>query len=135
MQHEFERAIARLPLWILLLAIIGTAAAAVRFGLSAAGGYLLGSIGAYLNLRIIERAANRVAPPSSVATPDSPATPPKSGRGTGFRVFLQFGGSVLGALVILKLSGFSVGAAFCGFLVCPAAVTLEIIYELATFRH
>jgi hypothetical protein len=128
-QFEFERAIARLPLWILLLAVLGTAVAFLWFGLSAAGGYLLGSLGAWVNLRIIERAANRIAPSTGTDKP------PKSGPGAGVKVFIQFSGLVLAALVILKLSGFSVGAAFCGFLICPAAVILEIVYELVTFRH
>ena len=42
---------------------------------------------------------------------------------------------VLGAFVILRISGFSVLAVLCGFLVCPAAVILEIVYELLKYEH
>ena len=53
----------------------------------------------------------------------------------GVRLFIQFILFVLGAFVILRLSGFNVIAALCGFLVCPAAVMLEILYELITYGH
>jgi hypothetical protein len=123
---SFERAIARLPRWILLLAVAGTAIAAVFFGSAAAGGYLAGSIAAWINLRIVERTVDRVARLAGTAKP---------GRGTGTWLLIQFAGLVLGAFVILRYSGFSMAAAFCGFLVCPAAVVLEIIYELVTYEH
>jgi len=126
--EDFERAIARLPRWILLLAAAGTVAAGVFMGLSWAGGFLLGALAAYLNLRVIERAANRI----SRLAGGSDAKP---GAGTGIWVFIQFGALISGAIVILIVSGFSTTAAFCGFLVCPAAVILEIVYELVTLKH
>ena len=130
---SFENAIARLPRWILLLASIGTAVAASFFGIAAAGGFLAGSIAAWVNLRIVERTVNRVARLSAEkeAKPDTPGP----GGGTGTWLLIQFTGLVLGAFVILRYSGFSMAAAFCGFLVCPAAVVLEIIYELVTYEH
>ena len=62
----------------------------------------------------------------------SPRNRPKR---RGVRLFIQFALFVLGAFVILRLSGFNVVAALCGFLVCPAAVMLEILYELFTYGH
>ena len=129
MAGEFDQAIQRLPRWILLLAVLGTLLAGLRTGLSSAGGFLLGSLAAYLNLRIIERAANRI---SRLAGAESDSKP---GGGTGVWVFVQFSGLVLAALVILNVSRFSAAAAFCGSLVCPAAVILEIVYELVTLKH
>lgn len=129
MQGEFDQAIRRLPRWILLLSAIGTILAGALTGISSAGGFLLGSLAAYLNLKVIERAANRI---SRLAGAEGDAKP---GSGTGVWVFIQFTGLVLGALVILNVSRFSAAAAFCGFLVCPAAVILEIVYELVTLKH
>ncbi|MES1260281.1 MAG: ATP synthase subunit I [Acidobacteriota bacterium] len=128
MFQDFEHAIARLPRWILALALTGAVAAGLLTGLSAAGGFLVGALAAYLNFRVIERAANRV---SRLAGGDDG----RPGRGAGVWIFIQFSGLVLGALVILNFSGFSRPAAFCGFLVCPAAAILEIIYELVTLKH
>jgi hypothetical protein len=122
----FERAIARLPRWILLLAVAGTVIAGSFFGIAAAGGFLAGSIAAWINLRIVERTVDRVARLSGTARP---------GGGAGTWLLIQFAGLILGAFVILRYSGFSMAAAFCGFLVCPAAVVLEIIYELVTYEH
>jgi hypothetical protein len=50
-------------------------------------------------------------------------------------MFIQFAVVVLGAFVILKVSGFNLAAAFFGFLVCPAAAIAEIVYELLTYGH
>ena len=132
MSQEFEQAVARLPRWILLLAAAGTVAAALVSGIATAGGFLLGSVAAYLNLRLIERAANRV---SRLATDTRTPEDHRPGRGTGLWVFIQFSAIVFGAIVILSFSGFSRPAAFCGFLVCPAAAILEIIYELVTLKQ
>lgn len=129
----FEKAIARLPRWILLLALAGTAIAAGLFGMAAAGGFLAGSIAAWANLRMIERTVNRVARAAgeNAVGPDTA----KPGGRTGVWLLIQFTGLVLGAFVILKYSGFSMAAAFCGFLVCPAAAVVEIIFELVTYDH
>jgi hypothetical protein len=129
----FEKAIARLPRWILLLASAGTPVAGGFFGTAAAGGFLAGSIAAWANLRIIERTVNRVARVAreNAVKPDTA----KPGGRTGVWLLIQFTGLVLGAFVILRYSGFSLAAAFCGFLVCPAAVVLEIIFELVTYDH
>ncbi len=114
---SFEQAIARLPRWILGLAVTGTALAGTFLGLSYAGGFLVGSLAAWVNFRVIARAANRLG-----KTPGE-----KAGTGTGAWVFIQFTGLLSGAFVILGFSGFNKTAAFCGLLVCPAAVVVEIV--------
>jgi hypothetical protein len=121
--QQFEAAIARLPRWILALATLGTLGLASFFNLSLAGGFLFGAIAAYINFRLIERAVNRLAA----------AANPSRRRGIG--LLIQFTGLVLAAFVIIRFSGFSMAAAFFGFLVCPAAVILEIVYELVTYEH
>jgi len=125
----FEQAIARMPRWILALAVVGTAVAGIFLGGAVAGGFLMGSIAAYVNFRMIERAVNRAARLSM-----EPGTKPP-GKGTGVWVLIQFGGLILGAFVILRSSGFSLTAAICGFFVCPAAALIEIVYELVTYDH
>lgn len=127
---SFEHAIARLPRWILALAAAGTILTGAFSGVAIAGGFLVGALGAYLNLRVIERAANRVT-----RVPDRPLQDDeKPGAGTGVWILIQATGLILGAFVILRYSGFNVAAAFYGFLVCPAAVVLEIVYELVTLN-
>jgi hypothetical protein len=121
--EQFEAAIARLPRWILSLAALGTLGLASFCNLTLAGGFLFGSIAAYINFRLIERAVNRLA---NVANP---------GRQRGIGILIRFAGLVFAAFVIIKYSGFSLAAAFYGFLVCPAAVVLEIVYELVTYEH
>ena len=120
---DFDRAIARLPNWMFALAVIGTAGAGAFWGLAHAGGFLIGALAAYFNFRVIERAADRVARLAG-------AGKRAPGRGTGFALLIQFGIFVLAVFGILELSGFNLAAAFCGFLVCPAAVMFEIVYEL-----
>jgi hypothetical protein len=123
--EEFECAIARLPRWLLGLAVAGTGAAGYYGGLPAAGGFLLGALAAYFNFRLIERAVNRIT--------RLDARKPR--RGTGLWMLIQFTGLVLGAFVIIKYSGFNMTAAFFGFLVCPAAAVLEMVYELLIYDH
>ena len=123
--EEFEAAIARLPVWMLGLTVAGTLGAGSFRGVSAAGGFLMGALAAWFNFRLIERAANRIAGKSAR----------KPRRGTAAWVLMQFAALVFGAFVIIKYSGFNLTAAFFGFLVCPAAVVVEIVYELLTYDH
>jgi len=125
---DFESAIARVPRWMLGLSAAGTVGTMAFGGINIAGGFMLGSLAAYLNFKVIERAVNGLARRSGSGEKNS-------GSGTGTWVFIQFTGLLLGAFVILKSSGFNLAAAFWGFLVCPAGVVLEIIYELITYDH
>jgi len=129
-QATFEAAIARLPRWILGLALLGTAVTAAFLGIRAAGGFLLGSIGAWINLRLIERVVNRIShlALSSEAGNIHP-------RRAGFGLLIRFIALILVAFVIIRYSGFGLGAVFCGFLVCPAAAILEIVFELVKYDH
>ncbi len=125
---DYERAIARLPNWMALLAVIGTALAARYAGRSGAAGFLLGAVAAWLNLRLIERGVNRIVR-LTVAEPGTVRT------GSGVRIFVQFSIFAALAFVILRFTGFNAVAAVLGFLVCPAAVVLEIVYELIIYGH
>ena len=125
---DYSGAIARIPRWLLLLATIGTLVALLRFGVAVAGGFLLGALAAWVNLKLVERAARRVTATTADAT--QPA------RRSGARgLFIQFSALILGAFVIIFFSGFSKPAAFIGFFTCPAAVLLEILYELMFLKR
>ena len=128
MPFDFDKGIARIPPLIVVLGLVGAGVAGRMGGFVYAGSFLAGAIAAYVNFRVIERFVNRLG---QLAVAGS-SKPPKV-RGVG--LFIQFILFVLGAFVILRLSGFNVIAALCGFLVCPAAVMLEILYELLTYGH
>ncbi len=125
---DYDRALARLPQWMILLAIAGTAFAERYAGISGVAGFLTGTVAAWLNLRLIERGVNRIVRLVS-------ASPGKVRTGSGVRIFAQF--AVLGilAFVILRFTGFNLVAALLGFLVCPAAALIEMVYELITYGH
>jgi len=50
-------------------------------------------------------------------------------------MFAQFAIFAAIAFVILRFTGFNLMAALLGFLVCPAAALVEIVYELFTYGH
>ncbi len=58
-------------------------------------------------------------------------------RAAGVRIFVSVRFLVLGSLafVILRFTGFNLTAALLGFLVCPAAALMEMVYELITYGH
>ena len=110
------------------MGVIGTGFAVRYAGISGAVGFLIGVMAAWLNLRLIERGVDRLV--HLVA-----AQPGKARRGSGVRIFIQF--AVFGTLafVILRFTGFNLMAALLGFLVCPAAAILEIVYALFFYGH
>lgn len=125
---NFDRGIERVPKWMLALAAVGTGLAARLGGLVFAGPFLVGAAASWFNFGIIVRAVDRLGE----AAKANPARPP---RGAGAGMLIQFVVCLLAAFVILRYSGFSLPAAFCGFLVCPAAAILELLYELLTYGH
>ncbi|HEX4135147.1 MAG TPA: ATP synthase subunit I [Bryobacteraceae bacterium] len=128
MAVDFDKGIARIPPLIAVLGLIGSGAAWRVGGVAYGSAFLVGAAAAYFNFRLLERFVDRLG--KAVAA--EPARPRKA---AGAVLFLQFALFVLVAFVILRLSGFNVVAALCGFLVCPAAVMLEILYELFTYGH
>jgi hypothetical protein len=125
---DFDKGLARVPVLIAVLGLMGSGAAWRVGGISAASAFLVGTAAAYFNFRLLERFVNRLGRLAAA----EPGKPPKV---SGVMLFIQFALCVGGAFVILRLSGFNVVAALCGFLVCPAAVMAEILYELITYGH
>lgn len=125
---DYERALARLPNWMAVLGVIGAVIASRYAGVSGAAGFLTGAVAAWVNLRLIERGVNRIV--RLVA-----AQPGTVSSGSGIGIFVQFAVFATLAFVILRFTGFNLMAALLGFLVCPAAAILEIVYELFTYGH
>lgn len=125
---DYERALARIPNWMVVLGVAGTGIAGRYAGLPGAAGFLIGAVAAWLNLRLIERGVNRIVRLAS-------EQPGRVRTGSGVRMYLQFAVFATLAFVILRFTGFNLKAALCGFLVCPVAVVIEIVYELITYGH
>lgn len=125
---HLDKGIARVPALIGVLGLLGSGVAWRVWGISHAVAFLVGAVAAYFNFRLLERFVNRLG--SLVA-----AEPGKALKVSGVMLFIQFALFVAGAFVIIRVSGFNVVAALCGFLVCPAAVIVEILYELFTYGH
>jgi hypothetical protein len=125
---DFDKGIARVPRIIAVLGLVGAGIAGWMGGLAYTVAFLVGSGAAYFNFRLIERAVDRLGRLAS-------AEPAKPRKWSGIRMFVQFAAFVVGGFVILRISGFNAGVAMCGFLVCPAAVMIEICYELLTYEH
>jgi hypothetical protein len=121
---DYDVAIARVPRWIVILGLLGTGIAGRLGGTPYAGSFFLGSIAAWINYKLLERGVNKL---------DIRVSPRPRARGV--RMFIRFALFVLGAFAILKVSGLNVVVALCGLLVCPAAVLVEIFYELLTYGH
>jgi hypothetical protein len=125
---DYDVAIARIPRWIAVLGLIGTGIAGRMGGTAWAGSFVLGAIAAWVNYKLIVRAVDRLGELAR-------ANGPKRTARTGMGMFIRFAFLVLGAFVILRVSGLNVVVALCGLLVCPAAVLVEIFYELLTYGH
>jgi hypothetical protein len=125
---DIDRAIARVPKWMAGLGLLGTGLAGRLGGTPYAGSFLAGVAAALLNFWLIERFVNRLGE-STMAGQRTPLA------STSFRLSIRFLFIALGAFVILRFTGINIVAGMCGFLVCPAAVMLEILYELLTYGH
>jgi hypothetical protein len=125
---DLDQAVARVPLLIAALGLVGSAVAWYSWGIASATAFLVGAVAAYLNFRLIERFVNRLLR----AVASHPLKPP---RRAGIALFLQLALFILGAFVIIHFSGLNIAAVLYGFLVCPAAVMLEAIYYLLTYGH
>lgn len=125
---DLDKGIARVPVLIAALGLVGGCVAWPVAGIGWAVAFLVGTVAAYFNFRLLEHFVNRLGRLAAA----EPGKPPKV---SGVWLFIQLALFVLGAFVIIRVSGFNVVAALCGFLVCPAAVMVEIVYELFTYGH
>ncbi|MDE3197061.1 MAG: hypothetical protein KGN84_11990 [Acidobacteriota bacterium] len=127
---RLDAAVSRLPRWLAALGVLGTLGALRYYGLATACAFLLGAAAAWVNLKLIEQAVDRIG---SLARSGGAARVKPTRRAVWMLV--RFVAVAVTAFVILGYSGISIIAAFCGFLVCPAAVIVEIVYELVKYEH
>ncbi len=119
----YEQAVGRIQRVAILLAIAGTAAATVKWGIRGGAGFLMGSVLSILNLGWWKRLVSGINHESS---------PP--GRGSA----VLMGGRYLmvgaGVYVIVKFLEVSLVATLAGLLTAVAAVLLELLFELLYAR-
>jgi hypothetical protein len=125
---DLDRAVARVPKWIGVLGLMGTGLAGILGGLPFALSFMAGAVAAWLNFLLIERFVSRLGE-KALEGGQKPAAQ------QSFRMFIRLLFIGLGAFVILRFTGVNIVAALSGLLVCPAAVILEIIYELIIYGH
>jgi len=130
MKVDPERQIARIPRLIAILGVVGTGVAGLFGGFGYAGAFFIGAGAAYFNFKLVERVVTGLTQRIAESARSGAAQAAKAPRMFGIRMAIQFGLFVLGTFVILRFTGFNGVLALVGFFVCPAAVILEILYEL-----
>jgi hypothetical protein len=129
MEADLDRALQRVPLLIAALGVIGAAVAWHFGGIRYSTAFLIGAVAAYFNFRLIERFVARLV--GTLA-----ANSAKRPKFAGLSLFFQLALFLAIGFVILRFSGFNIGVALDGFLVCPAAVMIEAVYYLIlTYGH
>lgn len=121
----FAGAVARIYRWMALAAAVGTAAALALGGWPGAGGFLLGAAISAVNFHWLKRLVDALGAGTGKA--------PRA-RAAVF-LGLRYGILALVAYVILRFSVLSLPALLGGIFVAPAAVILEIIFELLYARN
>ena len=130
MKVDPEKQIARIPRLIAILGVVGTGVSGLFGGFAYAGAFFIGAGAAYFNFKLVERVVTSLTQRVAAIAKAGTGEPAKAPKMFGIRMAIQFGLFVLGTFVILRLTGFNVALALLGFFVCPAAVILEILYEL-----
>lgn len=117
----FERTSARLARATLLVAIGGTAVAAVWLGLLAAGSFALGAFASWLNLRWLTRFVGSLGP--------------KPKRAAGVFFTIRYGLFAIAAYVIVKYTTINLPAALTGLFVSLVGAVFEVIAQLTYARR
>jgi hypothetical protein len=130
-----ERQIARLPRLIAIFGLVGTGVAGLFGGFAYAGAFFIGAGAAYFNFKLMERVVTGLTQRIAERATAGMSQPAKAPKMFGIRMAIQFSLFVLGTFVILRFTGFNVVLALVGFFVCPAAVILEMLYELGFSRN
>lgn len=110
--NEFEALIWRMGCWILATAAVSAVGVGIYWGWKDAAGFVLGSIGAYLNMRWLA---------AGLKTPDGPAA------GMLVLRFVLLAGA---SYVILETFGIRPLSILAGLLTAPVAAVLEVLFQL-----
>jgi small-conductance mechanosensitive channel len=109
---------------MVVIAIVFSAAAGVRFGWRIAAGFLCGCIIAYLNFHWLKRVVSALA---DRATQSGHA---QSSAGVVMRFLLRYALMAVAAYVILTVSPVSIQGLFAGLFLPVAGIACEAAYEL-----
>ena len=120
----YARAVARIPRFMLLLAVILSTAAWLRFGWKIALGFACGCAIAYLNFHWLERVV------SALADRATQSGYPQASGGVVFRFLMRYFLMALAAYAIFSVSPASLYGLFAGLFLPVAGIACEAIYEL-----
>ena len=120
----YASAVTRIPRFMIVLAILFTAGALIRFGWRIALGFACGCAIAYLNFHWLERVVN------ALADRVTRTGQPQSRRGVVGRFLLRYLLMALAAYAIFSVSPASLYGLFAGLFLPVAGIACEAIYEL-----
>jgi small-conductance mechanosensitive channel len=122
----YAAAVTRIPRFMILLAVVFTAAAWLRFGWRVALGFACGCAIAYLNFHWLERVV------SALADRVTRTGQAQSGRGVVLRFLLRYLLMALAAYAIFSVSPASLYGLFAGLFLPIAGIACEAVYEVYT---
>jgi hypothetical protein len=124
----YAGAVTRIPRFMIVLAVLFTAATLIRFGWRIALGFACGCGIAYLNFHWLERVVNALA---DRVTSTGEA---QSGRGVVGRFLLRYLLMALAAYAIFSVSPASLYGLFAGLFLPVAGIACEAVYEIYASR-
>jgi ATP synthase I chain len=123
-EHFFSGALDRIRRFMLVLAVLLTAAACWKFGWRSAVGFALGSAIAYVNFHWLKRVVGGFVDRASGAEGA------QAGKGIVSRFLLRYVLMAIGAYAILTVSPASLNGLLAGLFLPVAAIACEAAYEL-----
>ena len=120
----YAAAATRIPRFMIVLAILLTLGALLRFGWRIALGFACGCAIAYLNFHWLERVVN------ALADRVTHTGQPQSGRGVVGRFLLRYLLMALSAYAIFSVSPASLYGLFAGLFLPVAGIACEAVYEV-----
>jgi ATP synthase I chain len=120
----YASAVTRIPRFMIVLAILFTAGALIRFGWRIALGFACGCAIAYLNFHWLERVVN------ALADRVTRTGQRESGRGVVGRFLLRYLLMAIAAYAIFSVSPASLYGLFAGLFLPVAGIACEAVYEI-----
>jgi len=123
-ESMYDGAVTRIPRFMIVLSVLFTAVAWLRFGWRMALGFACGSAIAYLNFCWLERVV------AALADRATSTGKPASGRKVVTRFLFRYLLMALGGYVIFNLSPASLYGLLAGLFLPVAGIACEAVYEL-----
>jgi small-conductance mechanosensitive channel len=120
----YAGAVTRIPRFMIVLAVVFTVGAWLRFGWRIALGFACGCAIAYLNFHWLERVV------TALADRVTRTGKPQSGRGVVVRFLLRYLLMALAAYAIFSVSPASLYGLFAGLFLPVAGIACEAVYEI-----